>query len=162
MIREAARQRIDALLIDPVDDPEVTAAANDARAKGKVVVLLDRNLPDRDSTAPLARVTFVPLVEPGRRLAEALLSDIRKAGLPADGHALIVVAADAGREARESAEGISAALKSAGFTDVGAVTIQDDAEKSSRLLFDRLAADPKLTALVGVGSTEMSANLNAR
>ncbi len=116
MIREVARQRTDALLVDPMDDPEVVAAVHDARAKGKVVVLLDSRLPDRDPAAPLSRVTFVPLAEPGRRFADGLLADIRKAGLPADGHALIVTATDAGREARESAEGLGEALKSAGFT----------------------------------------------
>ena len=155
LIREAVGRGAAALLVDPVDDPEVVAALNEVRDKGTPVVLLDPRIHDRDPARPLPRVTFVPIDEPARTLVEAALDDLRKLKLPADGHALIVVKIGAGPRATETAEGLTRALTSAGFTGVEVVPVVDNFQDAARPLVERLTADPKVTTMLGVGDTQV-------
>jgi ABC-type sugar transport system substrate-binding protein len=162
LIRDAAASKTSALLVDPADDPKVVEALNDARAGGTTVVLIGRRVPDRDPAKPLARATFVPIEEPARRLVGAMVKDVKADGLPADGLALIVTRAGAGAGDRETADALAAELKAAGFAGPEVVTIENDIAKGTQVLEDRIKADPKVTALLALGETEISAAINAR
>lgn len=161
LIREAAARGTSALVVDAVDDPGVVAALTDARDKGTSVVLIGRPVTDRDPARPLPRVTFAPLDEPAREFLDALAADLRKAGLPADGHALIVLKSGAGPQATETAEFLTPALKSAGFTGVEPFHV-DDYEKAVAALGARVAADPKVTTLLGVGDRQLRVAMDVR
>ncbi len=161
LIRNAVGREVSALLVDPVDAPEVTEALNDAVARGTVVVLLDHAVPARDPSKPMARVSFTPIAEPARRLVEALADDIQRDGLPVDGHILIGLRHDADRQGREIADGLVAALKAAHFGEARIVPLESDVEKATRTLVDQTLADPKVTGLLGIARVGFEAAANA-
>ncbi len=161
LIREATARGTSALVIDPEDDPAVVAALTEARDKGTSVVLIGRSVTDRDPARPLPRVTFAPPDEPVRKFMDALAADLRASGLPADGHALIVLKAGAGPQATDVAGYLTSSLKSAGFTGVEPFHVEDS-DKSVPALEARVAADPKVTTLVGIGDRQVRVAMDVR
>ena len=71
-VRSAVGRKASVLMVEPLDDPVVAAALNDARAGGTPVVTLIRKVPSRDPGRPLASVTFTPYEETARKFLAAL------------------------------------------------------------------------------------------
>ena len=115
-IRTAASRSTGALILEPVDVPEVREALHEAEAKGLKIVLLDSPLPSSSPAKPYPVVTYKGFAEAAKKLVESIASDVKTMQLPADGTILVVENRDKDFYSRDRLESITGALKAAGRT----------------------------------------------
>ena len=74
-IRTAANRSTGALILEPVDVPEVREALREAESRGLGVVLLDSPLPATSPGKPYPFVTFKGFAEAAKQLVETVADD---------------------------------------------------------------------------------------
>jgi ABC-type sugar transport system substrate-binding protein len=147
LVRRAAGRKASVLMVEPLDDPVVAAALNDARAGGTPVLTLGRKVPSRDPARPLASVTFTPYEETARKVVDTFIRDARARGL-AGGHALIPVntRSDPGRD--EQVALLTRLLHDSGIVDVKTIPFDDDENQAREALANQVRSDPKVTLIL--------------
>ncbi len=75
-IRTAAKRSTGALILEPVDAPEVREALREAESRGLGVVLLDSPLPATSSGKPNPFVTFKGFAEAAKQLVETVADEV--------------------------------------------------------------------------------------
>jgi len=146
-IRTAANRSTGALIVEPVDVPEVREALREAESRGLGVVLLDSPLPATSPGKPYPFVTFKGFAEAAKQLVETVADDARVLHLPADGTTLVVENRDRDFYSRDRLESITSALKAAGRAyDI--VSFDGEQKEAAKLVLEYLKTHPKLTVIL--------------
>jgi ABC-type sugar transport system substrate-binding protein len=90
VIRSAANRGAGAIVVEPIDAPEVRQALHEAESKGVAIVSLDRSIPSSSPGKPYPLLTFKSFTEPGKKLIDAAIEEARMLGFPADGTILLI------------------------------------------------------------------------
>jgi ABC-type sugar transport system substrate-binding protein len=159
VIRDAVEPGVVALIVEPMDDPEVVKALNEVRAKGLPIVLIDHPVPNSDPSRPFALVSYAPTEPIYKKLAEAAVLDAKNQELAADGTALVLSDEVFPVDERGRVREIIEALKKAGVAKVESFRIPRDPEKSRAAVEARVKSDPKITILVGTEDNSLQAAL---
>src|SRR5271165_7022914 len=146
-IRTAANRSTGALILEPVDVPEVREALREAESRGLGVVLLDSPLPATSPGKFHPFVTFDGFAEAGKQLVEIVFEDARLMRLPAEGTTLVLENRDRDYYSRDRLESITAALKAAGRT-YDQVSFDGDQSGASQVVLNYLAEHPKATVIL--------------
>ncbi|MGA2703626.1 MAG: sugar ABC transporter substrate-binding protein [Isosphaeraceae bacterium] len=146
-IRTAANRSTGALIVEPVDAPEVREALREAESRGLGVVLLDSPLPAPSPGKPYPFVTFEGFAEAAKQLVETVADDARVLHLPAAGTTLVVENRDQDFYSRDRLESITSALKAAGRAyDI--VSFDGEEKEAAKLVLEYLKTHPKLTVIL--------------
>jgi ABC-type sugar transport system substrate-binding protein len=146
-IRTAAKRSTGALILEPVDAPEVREALREAESRGLGVVLLDSPLPATSSGKPNPFVTFKGFAEAAKQLVETVADDARVLRLPADGTTLVIENRDKDFYSRDRLESITSALKAAGRAyDI--VSFDGEQKGAAEVVLEYLETHPKLTFIL--------------
>jgi ABC-type sugar transport system substrate-binding protein len=160
-IRTAANRKTGALILEPVDAPEVRAALREAESRGLGVVLLDSPLPATAPGKPYPFVTFQGFAEAAKQLVATVAEDARVLHLPADGTTLVVENRDKDFYGRERLESITNALKAAGRA-YDLVSFDGDSNKAAEVVLEYLKTHPKLTVILADHDDGVTGAFNAR
>lgn len=160
LIRKVAGQAASALVVEAADDPEVTRALQEVRAKGTPVVVMGRKVAPLGGSAPLASVRHTPAAETAAVLAEALVADAKSSGLPDGTRALIVSNAKSRPGTDEMAAALEAQLKANGVPSVERLTFDGPYEKGTEALTAKLAASPEIGMLLATEDLALAAALS--
>ncbi|MGE3820342.1 MAG: substrate-binding domain-containing protein [Isosphaeraceae bacterium] len=165
MIRKAITRDVDALLVEPMDDPEVLQALGEVHAKGIPLVVIGPKRPiespQEGKPAPLVFVDFAPFEPSVQELVGAIQRDARGSGIPGTSHVLIAVNTEYGPENDDEIAALTSALRAAGFGSVETVPFSEDYVKGSDALLAQLKADPKVQVLVAMEDKGISAIMDA-
>lgn len=169
LIRKAISRGVDAMVIEPMDDPEVVKALGEVHAKGIPLVLIGRKIamePSGESgqdtkPAPVGTIHFAPFEPAARTLARSIVKDARASGIPGDAHALIVVNKAFGDAANEQIALLTQAVQEAGFGPVLAVPFAGDYNNGRDALVAAMEADPKAQILLTHEDEGIAAILDA-
>lgn len=114
-IRKAAASSAGALIVEPVDTPEVRQALVEAQGRGLPVVVLDEPLPSGSPEKPFPYVTVKGFAEGAARMVSAVSEDARPFRFPPE--AGIVVLENRRKEiySQRRLDAITTALKDAGL-----------------------------------------------
>ena len=146
-IRMAANRSTGALILEPVDVPEVREALREAESRGLGVVLLDSPLPAPAPGKPYPFVTFKGFAEAAKQLVETVADDARVLRLPADGTTLVIENRDQDSYSRDRLESITSALKAAGRAyDI--VSFDGEQKGATEVVLQYLETHPKLTVIL--------------
>ncbi|MGA9924021.1 MAG: sugar ABC transporter substrate-binding protein [Isosphaeraceae bacterium] len=146
-IRTAANRSTGALILEPVDVPEVREALREAESRGLGVVLLDSPLPATSPGKPYPFVTFKGFAEAAKQLVETVADDARVLRLPADGTTLVIENRDQDSYSRDRLESITSALKAAGRAyDI--VSFDGEQKGATEVVLEYLKTHPKLTVIL--------------
>ncbi len=146
-IRTAANRSTGALILEPVDVPEVREALREAESRGLGVVLLDSPLPATSPGKPNPVVTFKGFAEAAKQLVETVADDGRVLRLPADGTTLVIENRDKDFYSRDRLESITSALKAAGRAyDI--VSFDGKQKGATEVVLEYLKTHPKLTVIL--------------
>ena len=146
-IRTAAKRSTGALILEPVNAPEVREALREAESRGLGVVLLDSPLPATSSGKPNPVVTFKGFAEAAKQLVETVADDARVLRLPADGTTLVIENRDKDFYSRGRLESITSALKAAGQAyDI--VSFDGEQKGATEVVLEYLKTHPKLTVIL--------------
>jgi ABC-type sugar transport system substrate-binding protein len=113
-IRAAAARSTGALILEPIDAPEVTEALHEAEARGLPIVLLDSSLPASSPGKfyPVVSITGFP--EAGKQIVEAVIDDAQLLNLPADSAILVLEYHQKDFYSKPRLDSLISALKAAG------------------------------------------------
>ncbi len=160
-IRAAANRKTGALILEPVDAPEVREALREAESRGLGVVLLDSPLPATAPGKPYPFVTFQGFAEAGKQLVATVAEDARVLHLPADGTTLVVENRDKDFYGRERLESITNALKAASRA-YDLVSFDGDSNEAAKLVQEYLKTHPKLTVILADHDAGVTGAFDAR
>src|SRR5208337_3853196 len=159
-IRTAANRSTGALILEPVDVPEVREALREAESRGLGILLLDSPLPATSPGKPYPFVTFKGFAEAAKQLVETMADDARVLHLPADG-TLVVENRDKDFYSRDRLESITSALKAAGRAyDI--VSFDGEEKEAAKLVLEYLKTHPKLTVILADHDFGVAGAFNAR
>ena len=113
-IRAAIARGAGALIVEPIDAPEVRQALGEAEAKGLAIVILDVAIPSSSPGKSYPRLTFKGFTEGGRKLVEAAIEEAKLLGFPADGTILVVRNTHKDAYSDRRFDSLTGALKAAG------------------------------------------------
>ena len=160
-IRTAANRSTGALILEPVDVPEVREALREAESRGLGVVLLDSPLPATSPGKSYPFVTFNGFAEAGKQLVETMADDARVLHLPADGTTLVIENQDKDLYSRDRLESITSALKAAGRAyDI--VSFDGEQKEAAKLVLEYLKTHPKLTVILADHDAGVAGAFDAR
>ncbi len=146
-IRTAANRSTGALILEPVDVPDIREALHEAEAKGLKIVLLDSPLPSSSPGKPYPVVTYKGFAGAAKQLVESMASDVKTMQLPADGTTLVVENREKDFYSRDRLESITGALKAAGRT-FDTVSFNGDQKEATQVVLDYLKTHPQLTVVL--------------
>ncbi len=132
LIRKALGDGASALIVVPGDDPGLPQALADARDGGVPVVLLGRSIPAPAGSKPFPVATYAPFDESAPRIVKTVLGDAKKAGLPADGPALLLVDKETDPTSAERVAALKAAAEAAGIKRVETVPFDGSKDGAAR------------------------------
>ncbi|MFO0951135.1 MAG: hypothetical protein U0835_08285 [Isosphaeraceae bacterium] len=147
LIRQAVKRGISSLVVEPVDDPEVAAALNEAVASGVPVVLMEYPVKAKDPARPLHRIRRAPFGKAVEPLAAAILKDLKAVGA-SESHALVTFNASTGPEGKADVDQICEALRKIGIARVDVVEFPSRYEEARKVLTAAVEKDPKVTVIV--------------
>ncbi|MFO0892496.1 MAG: hypothetical protein U0790_25555 [Isosphaeraceae bacterium] len=147
-IRAATNRSTGALLVEPIDAPEVRQALLDAQSRGLPVVLLDRTLEGASPGKSFPYVVLKGFEEGARKLVTSLVDDAKAMGHAPDSPAVYFASRNRDVYQKQKQEAMTAALKEAKRTfDV--VPFEGDQKVVSGLLAQHLKDHPKLSIVLG-------------
>jgi len=160
-IRTAANRSTGALILEPVDVPEVREALREAESRGLGVVLLDSPLPATSPGKSYPFVTFNGFAEAAKQLVETVADDARVLHLPADGTTLVIENQEKDFYSRDRLESITSALKAAGRAyDI--VSFDGEQKEAAKLVLEYLKTHPKLTVILADHDDGVAGAFDAR
>jgi ABC-type sugar transport system substrate-binding protein len=115
-IREAAGRSTGALIVEPIDVPQVRQALLDAEAKGLPVILLDFPLPSSSPGKSFPYTTFRGFAEGGEALVKAVSQDAERFQFPTEARIVVLENRQKDRYSKQRLESITGALKAAGHS----------------------------------------------
>ena len=160
-IRAAAGRSTGALILEPVDAPEVRAALREAESKGLGVVLLDSPLPATSPGKPFPFVTFQGFAEAAKQLVATVAEDAKQLGPPADGTTLLIENREKDFYSKDRLESITSALRAAGRA-YDLVSFDGDQKAATDLVQEYLNTHPKLTIVLADHDFGVTAAFEAR
>jgi len=160
-IRTAANRSTGALILEPVDIPEVREALREAESKGLAVVLLDSPLPATSPGKPYPFVTFTGFAEAAKQLVATVAEDAKVLRLPADGNTLVIENREKDFYSRDRLESITSALKAAGRA-YDMLSFAGEGKAATEVVLDYLNTHPKLTVVLADHDFGVDAAFNAR
>jgi ABC-type sugar transport system substrate-binding protein len=113
-IRAAASRSTGALILEPIDAPEVRDALREAKGKGLPIVLLDTTIPDSSPGKFYPSVSMTGFTGAGKQVVEATIEDAGRLHLQADSPVLVLENRQKDRYSQERLEALVSALKAAG------------------------------------------------
>jgi ABC-type sugar transport system substrate-binding protein len=162
LIRGVARRKNSFLLIEPLDVPEIAQAIEDVRAAGTPIVAVGRDVPVKDQSKVIPAVTFEKSDEPAKKLVDAVIRDVRAGGLPADGHALMLVKPVHSAGIDEMVSSLRSALHARGVRNITLLPVTGNYTKDGKDVEESLAADPAVTIVIAVEVDGVNAAMAAR
>lgn len=150
-IRSAPGRGINAVIVEPIDSPEVVKALDEVRGQGTPVVLLGRGAAPSDPARPFHRVVFGPAELVVKTLIQAVQSQARSSSLKENGRALIVTS-ETGPFADELVALFESSLKAAGVREIAILDLKDETLNAEKRATARIAADPAITQVLTVGA----------
>jgi ABC-type sugar transport system substrate-binding protein len=112
----AATSRGGAIIVEPIDAPEVRRALDEAAAKGVSIVLLDTAVPSSSSGKPHPRLTFGGFAGAGKKVVEGALDEAKLMGFPADGKIILTHTSPGDGYSDRRFRSLADALEAAGRT----------------------------------------------
>jgi ABC-type sugar transport system substrate-binding protein len=146
-IRTAANRSTGAVILEPIDAPEVRDALREAEAKALPIVLLDAPLPSSSPGKPYPYVTYRGFVDAGKKLVEVLADDAGLLRLPPDGTTLVIENRDKDLYSRQRLESITSALKTASRA-YEVVSFEGGLKGAFEIVTEYLKAHPKVTMIL--------------
>jgi ABC-type sugar transport system substrate-binding protein len=146
-IRTAVNRSTGALILEPVDVPEVREALREAESRGLGVILLDSPLPATSPGKFYPFVTFNGFAEAAKQLVETVVDDARVMRLPTDGTTLVIENRDKDFYSRDRLESITAALKAAGRA-YDLESFDGEQKRATEVVLRYLGTHPKLTVIL--------------
>jgi len=160
-IRTAANRSTGALILEPVDAPEVREALREAESRGLGIVLLDSPLPATAPGKPFPFVTFQGFTEAARQLVAAVVDDARVLHLPAAGTTLLIENQEKDFYSQDRLESITSALKAAGRAyDV--LSFNGESKEAAKLVLEYLKTHSKLTVVLADHDAGVAGAFDAR
>jgi ABC-type sugar transport system substrate-binding protein len=146
-IRAAANRSTGALVLEPIDSPEVLDALREAVSRGLGIVLLDSPLPATPPAKFYPYVTFDGFTEAAKQIVQIVAEDAKSMRLPADGTILLLENREKDHYSRYRLESITDALKAAGraYDQVSFGGLQEGAGQA---VLGHLEAHPKVTIIL--------------
>ena len=160
-IRAAANRSTGAVILDPVDAPEVRAALNEAEAKGLGIVLLDSPVPATSPGKPYPVVSFSGFDEAAKQLVQSTIEDAKAARLPADGTTLVIENTHKDLYSKDRLESLTSALKAAGVA-FETMTLDGEQKTAKVVVQDYLKNHPKVTTILADHESGVTAAYDAR
>lgn len=131
-IRASESRSTGALILEPIDAPEVRSALHEVAAKGLSIVLLDTAIPALSPGKYYPSVTFTGFTEAGKQVVDAMIEDARHLKLPEDAPILLLEYREKDPYSRQRLESLISALKAAGRRhDVVTFAGQEEAEEAA-------------------------------
>lgn len=146
-IRAAASGSIGALILEPIDAPEVRAALHDAEARGLSIVLLDTPLPASSPGKNYPTLSFTGFTEAGRSIVEAVIQDGKAQKLPTDSPILVLESKTKELTSQARLDSLLTALKASG-RKYEVLAYEGDSEVVSKLVDRYLKEHPKAAIIV--------------
>jgi ABC-type sugar transport system substrate-binding protein len=162
LVRRAVGDGATALIVVASDAPGLPEALAEAESKQVPVVVIGRPITAPAGSPPFTYVAPKPFEETAEKLVQTALGDAKKAGLPADGTAVILVDRGGGAFLVERAAALEAAATKAGLK-VRLVEFDPPAESPSATEAVRTIVESlDLTILLAVDETAMQLASQAR
>jgi ABC-type sugar transport system substrate-binding protein len=158
-IRKAADRMTGCLIVEPLDDPQVREALDEARTKGLPIILLDTPVPS--SGKPFTTVAFTGFAEASKAIVQSLKEEAARLRLPASGTALMLENRDNDVYSRQRMESLKGALNAAGIA-YEVLAFQGDAKVVGDLVLKHLDAHPGVTMILGGDDFAMGGIQQAR
>ena len=146
-IQAAVSRRVDFLVLEPIDTPEVRAALHEAESRGVPVLLLDLPLPSRQSNKNIPTVSLAGFAECSKQLVAAALEDARHLGLPPDGTVVLVQNRLVDGYSKQRQESIRIALEGSGRV-FRVLEFDGGRSEANAMLVDDLKANPKVCVIL--------------
>jgi ABC-type sugar transport system substrate-binding protein len=160
-VRSAPERGISVVAVEAVESPGLAEALESTRAKGVGVLLIGEGAVGTPAK-PFHRVVFGSAEEPIRRLAAAAKDEARVLKLPADGHALIVVATDElGPLGRELVTRLETELKAIGVREVATFRFPGNEVTGAELVLKRVESDPAVMMVFSLDRVGLTTVLGA-
>ncbi|MDR3636039.1 MAG: substrate-binding domain-containing protein [Isosphaeraceae bacterium] len=145
LIRNALERHVSALIVEPVDAPEVVDALRSAQAQSVPIVLLDHPVPGLGNAGPVTLVALPDFGPSARSIVASAQASAKTRKLPADGRALLLVNSRTDRRSADRVAALRSALKEAGTGLSETLQFTDTGEAIESSLRAKLTADPKIT-----------------
>jgi ABC-type sugar transport system substrate-binding protein len=149
LVKRAIDDGASGLLVIPGDSPDLGKVLADAEAKGVAVALIGRSIPAPEGSKPFTVIEHAPFEESARKIVSATIDDLKKAGRPVQGTALVL--ADRSTDPTSSARvaALKAAASAAGFAKVVEVPIDGSNEPvSKKEALEAAKANPDLAIIL--------------
>jgi ABC-type sugar transport system substrate-binding protein len=149
LVKRAIDDNASGLLVIPGDSPDLGKALADAEAKGVAVALIGRSIPAPEGSKPFTVIAHAPFEESARKIVSTTIDDLKKAGRPVQGSALVL--ADRSTDPTSSARvaALKAAASAAGFARVVEVPIDgSNVPISQKEALEATKANPDLAIIL--------------
>ena len=160
-IRAAANRSTGALILEPVDTPEVRAALHEAEAKGLGIVLLDSPLPATSPGKPYPVISFSGFDEAAKQLVQSAIQDAKSARLPGGGPTLVIENIHKDLYSKQRLESLISALKAADLP-FESMTLDGEQKTAKEVVQDYLKNHPKVTTILADHESGVTAAFDAR
>jgi ABC-type sugar transport system substrate-binding protein len=160
-IRAAANRGTGAVVLEPIDAPEVRDAVQDAVKKGTVIVLLDTPLASFSPGNPLPVVAVKGFAEAGKNIVDVVIEEAGLFHLPSDGKVLLTHNTQADSYGKDRLESLASALKAA-HRSYEVIPFNGDQQVAADLVLNYLKAHPSVTILLSDEEYGLSACYQAR
>ncbi len=160
-IRTAANRSTGALILEPIDAPEVREALHEAESKGLKIVVLDAPVPTTSPGKHYPYVTYQGFTEAAKQLVEAVASDAKKMRVPADGTTLVIENRDTDAYSKTRLESLTGALKAAGQA-FDTVSFSGEVTGATDVILEYLKTHPKVAIILADHDYGVAGAYNAR
>jgi ABC-type sugar transport system substrate-binding protein len=162
-VRKSVADGASALIVVPGDSPELGPALAEAEAKKVPVVLIGRSVPAPPGTKPFTYVDHEPFEVSAGRIVSTILQDLKKAGKPADGTALVLADKEVDDWSSRRVAALEAAAKAAGLRRVEVVSFDGSKRDTAKLaVVEAVKAHPDVAVVLADETNGMRAASEAR